>query len=235
MVSEDLHRGEADLAEVLGELARSLEAESSLDELLSAITASSVTTIPGVDYAGITLVKDRRELQSVAPTDDLVVEADRAQEVNREGPCLDAIREHDTFRVDDLENDQRWPRYRPAALELGVRSSLSFQLFTEARTLGALNLYSRRAHAFDEDAEQIGLLFAAHAAVALRGAQQVNELRKALHNRDTIGMAKGILIERHKISPDRAFGMLVRTSQQTHVKLHEVAEFLVRSGSESPN
>src|SRR3954466_3942860 len=93
--------------------------------------------------------------------------------------------------------------------------------------MGALNLYSRHTRAFvGNDAEQVGLLFAIHAAVALRGVQQEGEFRVALDGRDVIGMAKGILIERYKVGPDRAFAMLVRASQTGHVKLHE-AEFLV--------
>ena len=88
------------------------------------------------------------------------------------------------------------------------------------------------ANAFDEEAEQIGLLFAAHAAMALRGEQLEGELRAALRNRDTIGMAKGILIERYRIAEHQAFDMLVRISQNRHIKLHDVAAYLVRSGDE---
>jgi GAF domain-containing protein len=134
--------------------------------------------------------------------------------------------------VDNLEDEQRWPKYRARALELGIRSSMSFQLFTDGRNLGALNLYSQQPHAFDEDAEQIGLLFAAHAAIALRGEQRETELQKAVRSRDTIGVAKGILMERYKVTDDQAFGMLVRISQHEHIKLLDVAAFLARSGQE---
>lgn len=234
MTSDELRAGTADLAEVLGDVARQLNGEADLAALLPAITASSVDTIPGADYAGITLVKQGHEVESVAATDELVVQADAAQEQVSEGPCLDAIWVHDTFRIDDLEAEQRWPNYRTRALELGIRSSLSFQLFTEGRNLGALNLYSRQPHAFDDDDQQIGRLFAAHAAIALRGAQREDELQGALRSRDVIGMAKGILMERQKIDEARAFEVLVRASQTAHIKLREVAEYLVRPGSEDP-
>jgi GAF domain-containing protein len=232
MASEALNQGQANLAEVLSDVARSLDAEQGMDEVLQAITASSVATIPGADYAGISLVKAKREIESVAATEDIVRRADQAQEEAGEGPCLDAVWEHDTFRVDDLEDEQRWPNYRARALELGIRSSMSFQLFTDGRNLGALNLYSQQPHAFDEDAEQIGLLFAAHAAIALRGEQRETELQKAVRSRDTIGVAKGILMERYKVTDDQAFGMLVRISQHEHIKLLDVAAFLARSGQE---
>jgi len=218
----------------MSDVARNLDTEQGMEEVLQAITKSSVATVPGADYAGITLVLAKRTIKSVAPTEDLVARADKAQEETGEGPCLDAVWEHETFRVDDLEGEKRWPNYRDRALELGIRSSLSFQLFTDGHNLGALNLYSKEPHAFDEEAEQIGLLFAAHAAIALRGEQRETELQAALNSRDTIGMAKGILMERYKVTDDQAFRLLVRLSQREHIKLFDVAAFLVHSGQQPP-
>ena len=48
---------------------------------------------------------------------------------------------------------------------------LSFRLFVEEDTLGALNLYSRRVDAFDESARAVGAILAAHAAIALTTAR----------------------------------------------------------------
>jgi GAF domain-containing protein len=219
------------LAQVLGEVARSLASAQGLDDTLAAITSGAVDTVPGVEFAGITLVRDKAHIESVGATADLVVQADKAQEEFNEGPCLSALWEHKTFRIDDMTEESRWPRFSARAVELGVRSQLAFQLFTDQRNLGALNLDSGEKRAFvDHEAEQVGMLFATHAAVALRGAQQESQFKTALDSRDVIGMAKGILIERYKVQPDRAFATLVRASQTGHVKLHAVAELLVRSG-----
>ena len=48
--------------------------------------------------------------------------------------------------------------------------------------------------------------------------------------RDLIGQAKGILIERYRLSPDAAFQMLVRVSQNTNVPLRQVCSRLVDIG-----
>jgi AmiR/NasT family two-component response regulator len=56
------------------------------------------------------------------------------------------------------------------------------------------------------------------------------ELAVALDSRDVIGQAKGILMERHKVDADAAFGMLRETSQHLNVKLVRVAEHLARTG-----
>lgn len=37
-------------------------------------------------------------------------------------------------------------------------------------------------------------------------------------------------MERHKLTADRAFALLVQVSQHRNTKLHDVAEALVRSG-----
>ena len=48
--------------------------------------------------------------------------------------------------------------------------------------------------------------------------------------RNMIGMAQGILMERLKITPDQAFGVLSRLSQERNEKLREVARRLVETG-----
>ena len=75
------------------------------------------------------------------------------------------------------------------------------------------------------------MLFAAHAGVAMAGAQKQQQLAKAMSVRDLIGQAKGILMERYKIRNDQAFSLLVRASQnQEAPKLVDVARYLVDTG-----
>ena len=45
-----------------------------------------------------------------------------------------------------------------------------------------------------------------------------------------IGQAKGILMERYRISGDAAFATLARASQAVNVKLAEVAQHLTETG-----
>lgn len=191
----------------MSRIARDLHAEhGDVEATLQAITAAAVHAVPDADDCGITYVVRRRQVQSRAWSSELPRSVDVLQEELGQGPCLDAVWEHPVVRVDDVGTDGRWPRFAPRAAELGAGSMMCFQLFVAGDHLGALNLYSRTAGAFDDDGQEIGLMFAGHAAVALAGAVHEQHLHAGLRNRDVIGQAKGILMERHKLTADQAFG-----------------------------
>lgn len=60
--------------------------------------------------------------------------------------------------------------------------------------------------------------------------RESENLRLALRNSRTIGMAMGIVIEREKCTPDCAFAILCRISQHENRKLHLVAAEVVATG-----
>jgi ANTAR domain/GAF domain len=219
-----------DLAQTLSDVARSLQSEGSFEQTSDAIVSAAAHTVPGADRAGLTVVQGRRKVSTLAATDDLVREVDRAQYETAQGPCLDAAYERRTVRLADMAAEDRWPDFSRRALALGVRSMLSFQLYVSHDDLGALNLYSAQVGAFDDESENVGLLFASHAAIAMAGSQREHDLSLALSARDLIGQAKGILMERHKITGDNAFHLLAQVSQRSNTRLAEVARHLVETG-----
>lgn len=222
---------EDDLVVRLGRLARSLQDEVDVDATLRAIVHAAVTTIPGAGFAAISVVHRRREISTRAGTAELAFAVDRAQYDTGQGPCLDAIHEQHTVRLSDMSTETRWPLFTPRATQLGVSSMLSFQLFVERNNLGALNLYAQRPGAFTDESERVGLMFAAHAAVAMSGAQQHDHLTAALSARDVIGQAKGILMERHKLTAEQAFSVLIQASQESNTKLVDVAHQIAETGT----
>lgn len=207
---------------------RRFAAATSLEETLELVLTAAVDTSPATDLAGVLLLEGRGEIVSPATTDEVVNELDRVQAEHNEGPCVESIYDEEMVLVQDFtEHLDRWPHFARRALDLDVHSSLSFQLYTEGSRAGSLNLFSRRAHVFDEDDRILGALFANQAGLALRGARRAAQLDRAVSSRDIIGTAKGILIERFGISDDEAFQRLVRSSQDTNIKLVEVARWLV--------
>ncbi|MFJ3441078.1 GAF and ANTAR domain-containing protein [Streptomyces sp. NPDC086081] len=213
-------------AEQMAELARDLVAQDSVQATLDEIAASAVKLVEGCDAAGI-LTVSRGKAVTLAVCGDMVEESDRLQGELGEGPCFDAARRVDgerLFRIADMTAPQpSWPRYSRAARDLGIGSMTGVLLYTHERDFGALNLYSRRPGAFGRDIETAGWLLASHAAVALATARTVDQFEHALETRHAIGEAMGILMERHRLSEDEAFGVLRRLSQEHNVKLRDVA------------
>jgi GAF domain-containing protein len=221
---------ELTLAEALSSVVRTLEPEADVDRTVEHIVAAVVGTVPGTEDAGVSLLENGK-MRSVAPTNAIVAELDMLQHKLQQGPCVDAVFDEPVYRTGDLATDSRWPDFAAAASELGIVSMLGVRLFTSTTNLGALNLYSTKPQAFDLDAEHVTGLFAAHAAVALAGSRRQQQLREALRTRDTISTAKGILMQRHQIGDDEAFHLLVKVSQRSNRKLHDVASWLVHEVS----
>ena len=59
----------------------------------------------------------------------------------------------------------------------------------------------------------------------------VGQLRQALQSNRTTGTAVGIVMARYELDSERAFKVLVRTSQQSNRKLHDIAAEVVRTGA----
>lgn len=202
---------------------------TALDERLRRLTGAALANIPGADAVGLTMQESPGGLTSYGQTDDASTELDRLQVAAGEGPCLDALAGAGRLVdvADFAEETRRWPRFAPAAVDLGVRSLVSFTMGPAGATPGALNVYSRSPAAFDRTAKTIAGAFAMQAAIAVYGVQRIAHLEQAVQTRDTIGQAKGILMERHGLTGERAFEMLMEASQNTNIKLVEVARWVV--------
>jgi GAF domain-containing protein len=223
-----------DFSEQVARVARELLAEPDVQHTLQRAVDLAAEHLAGKVYASVSIVYPRRRVETPAASDDRAVRADQLQYELGDGPCLDAIWQHDTFQIDDLATDERYRQWsRRTAEETGIRSSISFQLVTSGDSLGALNIYSPEVGAFSADDRADGQMFAAQAAIALQSAQTEEGLRAALESRNLIGQAQGILMERYKITSGRAFEVLRRISQDTNVKVTQVAKRLIETGDTS--
>jgi hypothetical protein len=135
-------------------------------------------------------------------------------------------------RAADLVEESRWPRFCPEAVRVGVRSVLSFQLFTHGAHRGALNLFGFEPCSFSPEAETVGAMLASHAAVALIAANKNRQFQSALANRDEIGQAKGMIMERFDVDALRAFELLRKLSQDSNTPLHQIARDIVARGTD---
>lgn len=176
------------------------------------------------------------EVRTASATGPIPAILDEIQYTIRDGPCVNVAWEHHMVLIPDLADESRWASYcREAVARTPVRSVLAFELFTDNRTVGALNFYADTPHAFDGDAVELGLVLAAHTALAWNLVRRQQQFSSALSTRDLIGQAKGMIMERFNIGAVQAFDLLRRLSQEGNTPVFEVAQRVVdTSGPAGP-
>lgn len=213
----------------LAEAARKVADNPEVQAALQSVVDLAVTSCH-CQGASVTLVRADGGVETTASSDELVEQADDLQYAFDEGPCLSAAEDGGAYLILNTATDPRWPQWGPAVARIGLHSVLSIHLFTDRRVLGALNLYYESRDDFSDDEVEVAKVVAAHASVALAKLRSERDLWRAIDSRHLIGQAQGMLIERFKVSPEKAFAVLRRYSQKHNVKLHEVAASLVRTG-----
>jgi GAF domain-containing protein len=223
----------SDVVRAFAEASRCIFASEDLGGTLRRIADAAVELVPACDLASIT-VSQRDAFRTFGSTDPRALAADEAQYAADEGPCLHAIRHDTVVRTPDAATDDRWPRFaqRLAGSPIGavVSCRLSVEEGTDGRAMGSLNMYSLGVDTFGAVDLDVARLIGAHAGVVLHAVAQAQNLRQALESRDAIGQAKGILMERERITADEAFDRLRVLSQRMNVKLRWLAERLVLTG-----
>jgi GAF domain-containing protein len=113
---------------------------------------------------------------------------------------------------------------------------LSAPLVAGDRTLGAMKVYAELPAAFDARAERLMALFSAQAAVLVANVQDheraqrlTDGLRQTVRDRDAVSVAKGVLMARHGVDEDAAFGMLLSRATQDDAPLRDVARRVAAS------
>jgi GAF domain-containing protein len=212
----------------LADAVRELNDQSDPPHTLERMVEITPEFFDSCDYVGISLV-ERDRIRTPAASNEKLRELDELQYEIGEGPCREAIRSHATIIVEDLHADARWPAWgRLMSEELGIRSSLSFRLFTRSDdTWGALNVYSRTPNSFTEEDVLHGQTIAAMCAVVLARSINDEHLARALETRTVIGQATGMIMERYGLDEQTAFNVLRRLSSQDNRKLNDLAQQVV--------
>jgi hypothetical protein len=228
------------LASHLLDIARQLVHASDPDEVTSDIVTAAQQVLPGCDATSFSKPVGN-EVVTAAATSPVAQYLDGLQYENREGPCLEALSSLRLVTSDELAADSRWPQLVAAVATAGVVASAMASPIVDERepasALGSLNNYSNSIGAFDEEAQDCVMLLTAHlgAVLSLAGraadADQASlQLTDAVASRDVIGQAKGILMERQRLTADQAFDVLKRASQRLNRRLRDVADDLTRTG-----
>jgi GAF domain-containing protein len=184
--------------------------------------------------AGVTVARNGHPA-TVVSSDTRASQCDEVQYGHDDGPCLTAMRANKVVLIDDLAQDDRFTKYRPFALALGVRSSLSLPLRGGNDSIGALNLYSWQPSSFGASEQVHARRFADEASRALdlvvhvaHHVEITAQLRAALMSRTVIDQSIGIIMSQNTCDADAAFALLRAAAQTRNVPLRMVAaEILV--------
>ena len=211
--------------------------EHSMESVLQTVVELAKQVLPGNPESSVSLLVGDKA-STAASTGRLATDLDESQYGRGYGPCLHAAATGEIVEIVDVRLEQRWPDYARSAVERGCGSSLSVPLSIAEGMSGALNTYAREPNAFDDAARAAARRFAPYAAVAVSNMHAyqsardlAGNLQVALESRAVIDQAKGILMERHRLTADQAFQALASVSMRTNTKLRTVAEQLVLTGT----
>lgn len=206
-----------------------------IDRVLGLVAALAHAAVVGADGVSVSL-RRHGQLATVAATDQTVTDMDVDQYATEEGPCVAASTTGQSFQTSSLAGEIRWPAFTPRAQKLGINAILSAPLCLNDRPIGALNIYSLTPAAFSLRDQELASTFATEVSSILTGVgESVFEDHgsitpaEALHARQTIAMAEGVVMEREGVTEEGAYGLLRRFSETSDRPLLERAEDVVAS------
>lgn len=231
------HDGPPDLLE-LAEAMRSLAERSNVDDgrpALDHLVHTALERIPRATWVSMTILRGG-SFRTEASTHASAVRADALQYEVGSGPCVDAVLDDSMYLTGDVRSDERWSEWgRRVHAELGLNSVLAQRLglLDESGAIAALNVYSDVPDAFDAEAVAMGLVLSTHASLlvtSMLARDRASNLLRALESNREIGVAMGILMQRHHLTREQAFDVLRVASQDSNRKLVDIAAEVADTG-----
>jgi len=230
---------QTDLAGLQNALLKTDSVEQFLHEL-AVLAARTVGEGEGM-ACGMALRQRGRPASAAACSDPLASEADRVQYQSGDGPSLHAIRHARPAIIHDTATSNSWPRFCRQAVSLGIRSCCAMPLINDREPVGALVLYARQPGAFGPEqiarAEKFARYASGALALSLRMAScadQNDQLRSSIVSRAVIDQALGVIMATERCPQDKAFALLRSVSQNTNVKIRDLAATIVTRVSGEP-
>lgn len=231
-----------ELSLVIGRIRGLLLTEEKVDRAVQLLARAIKDAVPGTVGAGVSLLDARGRRTSAGFTDHVVEQADALQYELGQGPCLTAWAAEETVLIDDVRTDPRSPQWSAAVAALPVRSVVSTPLISGKECLGALKIYAAIPSAYDQNTGLLLELFAGPAATLLSHIQTSqatkrisDSLHTALHHRDSINQACGILMERQGLTYAQAMQHLLRRARDNGTTSKQISAELVAGAPAGPN
>ena len=211
----------------------SLRESTTIDNYLQAATDMTADVIEVVGSYSLSISLYGKPI-TVGSSDRAAWDADQVEFDTEDGPCVEALRTGAVSGPIDLATERRWPAWTAVATLLGFSSAAGVPGEVSTGQRIALNLYAPAPQAFDDETLHRATLFAEEVARTIPAAvrlfeadQRASQLEQALASRSTIDQALGVLMTQNNCTPDVAFGILRRASQNRNVKLRDVAAAII--------
>jgi len=222
-----------ELALRLAGTAVQLELCETRDDLAEWVVDTAVRLVPRARHASLVVQSSRVPPEPAAATSDVARWADGVQLAERVGPVHSALTASAPVRSNRLL-EEVWAGSSSSIGDGWPGCAIAVPLLVGERRLGVLTVYADQPQALGSKAELTATALSLHVGVALRRLTELNGLEEAVSARQLVGQAVGILVERHGLTPEMAFALLVRWSQHGNVKLRSIARTLVETGQEPP-
>ena len=223
-----------EFADRVADVAQLLDGDEIPDEALHRLTALAAGLVPGGTAAAVTIAMTSGAL-TFAASDPRLEELHRLQVDDDGGPVVETLRHNEPRRVDDTAAECRWPAFCRGAAAAGFASCLVLPLRTDRQQAGAVALYGAEPNVFRGATHDIALLVAAQGGIAVHNAalygtcrRMVESLHAGLESRAVIEQAKGVLHAELGVSPEEAFRLLSRYSQNTNQRVRKISAGLVQ-------
>ncbi len=231
-----------DLREALKGLDHLRYGSNNLEEAVELIV-STTHELFSVDGSALMLMDRDLSLRNAAASDPRMDLLESLQVEHGVGPCILAFQEKTLVTSEDLEEDDRFGEFSPAAVEAGLRAVLASPIPYANDAVGVVAVFSGKPHAWTPEGELALTSFTNLAALTIATAMQSEErgqladqLKHALDARVVIEQAKGVLVARDGVDPRRAFEELRAQARRSRRKLADLAAEVVRdSGTRSSN
>ncbi|HVL99220.1 MAG TPA: GAF and ANTAR domain-containing protein [Egibacteraceae bacterium] len=217
------------------ELADTLASDYDIGDFLQMLVDRCADVLE-VETCGVLVESRGGDLRLVAATSETMEELEDTELRFKEGPCLDAYRTAEQVTRENISKEaERWPRIVAKATEMGLAAVYAFPIRLRDDCIGALNLYREVTGAFEENDVRLAQAFADIAAIGILQQRKVadaedraHQLQSALDSRVVIEQAKGIIGERHQLTPAEAFQVIRTYSRSHNRKLRDVCEGIVK-------
>lgn len=221
------------LLEGVAEISRAIMEKNYLEDLL-ALIVSVTAKITGSKICSILLLdRKKNELVLRACQTESGTYNQRSNTPLGKGISGRVAHLNKPIKVLDVRKDPRFIN-KKIAIEDGLVSLLSVPMSVEGEVIGVINCYTPVEYDFSNEDVHMLTTVAAQAAVLLKNTElriMKEIVEQELEERKTIERAKEILMDRKRISGQRAFELLRRQSMNARISMAKIAESIILASS----